>query len=78
MVTLATQGIGYGLLLSFAVVALATGDIRLSLLTTFSIACSVYGHFDIVLDHFPHSFKLYNTLHAPCAVIHGVPMLIVR
>ena len=36
-----------------------------------------YGNFDIILDHFPRSFQLCNALHAPRAVIHFVPMLIV-
>ena len=36
------------------------------------------SNFDIVLDHFPRSFlKLADTLHALCAVICLVPMLIV-
>ena len=36
----------------------------------------VYGNFDMIWDHFSRSFKLYNPLHAPCAVIYLLPMLI--
>ena len=36
----------------------------------------MYGNFDIILDHFPRSFKL-ETLHAPCVVIYLVCVLIV-
>ena len=42
-----------------------------------------YGNFDIIfwggffLDHFPRSFKLYNTSHTPRAAIYLVPMRIV-
>ena len=45
---------------------------------------TAYGNFDIIiilggffLDHFPRSFKVYNTSHAPRAAIYLVPMLIV-
>ena len=34
-------------------------------------------YYDIILDRFPRSVKLYNTPHAPRAVIYVVPMLIV-
>ena len=43
----------------------------------FSLGCIVYGNFDIILVHFPRVSQLHPTPHAPCAMLHLVPMLVV-